>query len=175
MSYSYVRALKSFLLSGQENALSLTSRAVATVLHDRPELFEEFNEVETSVGSGNEIYALPLPNYINLDGDLRDWGDQTAQLKRYTVGTNTEAGLSRAALNQVSGNHTLGYHGRFIYALFEVTDDFMVFRQPGFLRVDAADHIRLTLQNPGGLEQRYTLIAREPGRMSIYLMDQEWR
>ena len=41
MSYVYVRDMKMFLLAGQEDALSLTSRAVATVLHDRPELFAE--------------------------------------------------------------------------------------------------------------------------------------
>ena len=39
MSYVYVRDMKTFLLAGQEDALALTSRAVATVLHDRPELF----------------------------------------------------------------------------------------------------------------------------------------
>ena len=31
VSYIYVRDMKSFLLSGQEDALSLTARAVATV------------------------------------------------------------------------------------------------------------------------------------------------
>jgi len=45
MSYVYVRDMKTFLLSGQENALSLTSRAVATVLHDRPELFTEDSSI----------------------------------------------------------------------------------------------------------------------------------
>ena len=36
MGYQYVRDMKGFLLQGQENALSLTARAVSTVLHDRP-------------------------------------------------------------------------------------------------------------------------------------------
>ena len=45
MSYVYVRDMKSFLLSGQEDALSLTARAVAQVLHDRPELFTPNDEL----------------------------------------------------------------------------------------------------------------------------------
>ena len=166
-----MREMKSFFISGQENALSLTSRAVATVLHDRPELFNEDNQIDTSADSANDIYALPLPNYININGELSDWGEQAAQAKLFSLNDINDA----AANDQFSVSHLLGYHGRFIYALFEVVDDFVLFRQTGFLRVDAADHIRLTLQDPGALARRYTLIAREPGRMSIYLMDEEWR
>ena len=44
MSYVYVRDMKGFLISGQEDALTLLSRAVATVLHDRPELFTQQQE-----------------------------------------------------------------------------------------------------------------------------------
>ena len=170
MSYTYVREMKSFLLAGQENALNLTSRAIATVLHDRPELFDKDNEIKPGSGD-NEIYALPLPNYINLNGDLSDWGEQANQATLFSLNDEPD----EASDKQFSVNHLLGYHGRFIYALFEVIDDFVVFRKTGFLRVDAADHIRLTLQDPGRLPKRYTLIAREPGRMSIYLMDNEWR
>ena len=39
MGYQYVRELKSFALQGQEEALLLTAGAIATVFHDRPELF----------------------------------------------------------------------------------------------------------------------------------------
>ena len=167
MSYIYVRDMKSFLLSGQEDALSLTSRAVATVLHDRVELFTEDTEIEGGSGDDNEIYAFPLPNYINLNGDLSDWGEQTKQAVTFGDQFGSES--------ELTVRHLLGYHGRFIYAMFEVFDDAVLLRTAEFLRVDAADHIRVTLQDPGGSPKRYTLIAREPGRMSIYLMDEEWQ
>lgn len=172
MSYIYVRDMKTFLLSGQEDALSLTARAVATVLHDRPELFTEDSRLENQTPSENEIYAVPLPNYININGDLSDWGEQANQAKLYTYQALEE---DTSANNEFSVNHGLGYRGSYIYALFKVSDDAVLFRQKGFLRVDAADHIRLTLQDPGRAQQRYTLIAREPGRMSIYLMDEDWQ
>lgn len=176
MSYLYVRDMKAFLLSGQESALALTARAIATVLHDRPELFidekirikNDRNGGRDNAQSGNEISAVPLPNYINLNGDLTDWGE----LSNHLSNPERTASASEAGLLV---NHLLGYHGRFIYALFDVTDDIVILRSPGFLRVDAADHIRLTLQNPGRAPQRFTLIARENGRMSIYLMDEDWR
>jgi len=171
MSYIYVRDMKSFLLSGQENALSLTSRAVATVLHDRPELFSENIKIEPSEDDVNEIYAYPLPNYINLNGDLSDWGEQAKQAITFSYNGSPETGVD----TEPNVRHLLGYHGRFIYAFFEVTDDIVMFRKSDFLRVDAADHIRLTLQNPRNEPRRYTLIAQETGRMSIYLMDKDWQ
>ena len=170
MSYIYVRDMKSFLLSGQEDALSLTSRAVSTVLHDRPELFTEDTVIDPQDSEENEIYAAPLPSYINLNGELSDWGEQRQQADTF-VDENAQEGTN----NIIQVNHLLGYHGRYIYALFEVTDDAVVFRRPDFLRLDAEDHIRLTLQAPGRPQQRYTLSAKASGRMSIYLMDENWQ
>jgi len=177
MSYVYVRDMKTFLLSGQENALSLTSRAVATVLHDRPELFTEDSSINPGDAGENEVYAVPLPAYINLNGDLSDWGEQLTQAETYSAdNTSFDGNVSeRTSENLISVDHVLGYRGNFIYAMFKIDDDSVVFRQRGFLRVDAADHLRLTLRPPDRPEQRYTLSARESGRMSIYLMDQEWQ
>ena len=166
MSYNYVRQMKSFLLSGQEDALSLIAGAVATVLHDRPELFIDNTDLPDPDSEQNEIYAAPLPNYINLNGELSDWGDQITQATRFVSAIDDG--------NVIEVNHLLGYRGSYIFALFQVIDDVVVFRQREFLRVNAADHIRLTLQDPGRSEQRYTLVAGEAGRMSIYRVDSEW-
>ena len=172
MSYIYVQDMKTFLLAGQEDALALTSRAVATVLHDRPELFSEQASFDPDQAEGNEIYAAPLPNFINVNGDLSDWGEQINQ----TI-TSTPSPVDTVINpeNVISVDHTMGYRGNFIYALFKVTDEEVVFRPTDFLRVDVADHIRLTLQTPETNEQRYTLVTGEPGRMSIYLMDSAWQ
>jgi len=173
MSYIYVRDMKTFLLSGQEDALSLTARAVATVLHDRPEMFAEDHDISNPEGKANDIYAIPLPNYININGDLSDWGEQAKQTKRFELKPSEDDVSS--SQNSFSVNNIIGYRGNFVYALFEVNDDKVLFRQRKFLRVDAADHIRLTLQQPDIQAQRYTLIANNPGRMSAYLMDQNWQ
>ena len=177
MSYVYVRDMKTFLLSGQEDALSLTARAVATVLHDRPELFSDNYNVGSPEQRENDIYAVPLPNYININGDLSDWGEQAKQTQRFEIlPSQTDINASTVNYDNVFHvNHILGYRGNFIYALFEVNDDSVLFREEGFLRVDAADHIRLTLQQPNSTQQRYTLISELPGRMSIYRMDEKWQ
>jgi dedicated sortase system histidine kinase len=143
---------------------------VATVLHDRPELFTNNSVLNNQEDSQeNDVYAYPLPNYINLNGDITDWGEQTTQANTYFPADASNGD------NVFSVKHLLGYHGRFIYAQFQVEDETVLLRQPEFLRLDAADHIRLTLQDPGRPEQRYVLSAREPGRMSIYQIDENWQ
>jgi len=168
MSYIYVRDMKMFLLSGQQQALSLTSRAIATVLHDRPELFD----AESDRTEDNEIYAAPLPKYINVNGDLSDWGEQVRQAPSF-VPSPVESLINTENIIEVK--HALGYRGAFIYAFFQVTDETVLFRPSAFLRVDTADHVRITLQNPERSAKRYTLIAGEAGRMSIYVMDEAWQ
>ena len=173
MSYIYVRDMKAFLLSGQEDALSLTARAIATVLHDRPEMFSDDHETLSPQSKENDIYVTPLPNYININGELSDWGEQAKQTKRFEI-TPSVDDVSNTQ-NIFSVNNVLGYRGNFIYAMFEVNDDTVLFRQKSFLRVDAADHIRLTLQQSDLEPLRYTLISKQPGRMSAYLMDKDWQ
>jgi len=168
MSYIYVRDMKTFLLSGQQQALTLTSRAIATVLHDRPELFDAASDPS----EGNEIYAAPLPNYININGDLSDWGEHVKQASSFSP-SPVESLINSD--NVIEVKHALGYRGNFIYAFFQVSDETVRYRPSGFLRVDTADHVRITLQNPDRVVRRYTLIASEAGRMSIYLMDEQWQ
>jgi dedicated sortase system histidine kinase len=190
--------MKAFLLSGQEDALILTSRAVATVLHDRPELFAEDTELSNENEEENEIFAAPLPNYININGELSDWGEQAKRAIEHRVDlssskpeaeqaqinnsdpsdtqtTELKTDLAEVSAEDFSVWHTLGYHGRFIYGLFRVLDDNVLYRRDEHLRVDSADHIRLILQNPNLPPTRYTLISGAAGRMSAYLMDAQWQ
>ncbi len=168
MAYVYVRDMKSFLLAGQENALTLIARAVSTVLHDRPELFLSTDDSLLDAGP-TDIYAYPLPNYVRLDGDTQDWGETVNQAIGYNRNTDGEAAES------LTVRQVLGYRGPYLYALFDIQDDTVVLRHRDWLRLDSADHIRLTLQEPDRDITRYLLTSSQPGRMSIYLMDEEWR
>ncbi|MCZ7599828.1 MAG: hypothetical protein M5U09_21785 [Gammaproteobacteria bacterium] len=71
--------------------------------------------------------------------------------------------------------HTLGYRGQFLYALFMVDDDVVLYRTNDLRRLDHSDQIRLTIQNLPSEINRYLLLTRTSGRMSVYLMDDDWR
>jgi dedicated sortase system histidine kinase len=174
MGYQYVREMKSFLLQGQGNALSLTARAVSTVLHDRPEFFDPDTGASKLIGDPNDMFAYPLPNYVRLDGRLGDWGEQLDQAVTYDGADRLLCGPEYDPYS-LSFRHLIGYRGPYLYAFFEVTDDKVVPRNLKRRRLDASDHLRVAMQDPGGPVKRYLLTLRQPGRMSVYLADADWR
>ena len=46
IGFRYASQMQSYLLLAQEQALSLTARAVATILNERPDLFEKLQKQE---------------------------------------------------------------------------------------------------------------------------------
>ncbi|MBS1270510.1 MAG: Sensor protein CreC [Gammaproteobacteria bacterium] len=173
MGYEYVRDMKSFLLQGQENALSLTAQAIATVLHDNPELFDPGKGAPEVIGDTDDIFAYSLAKYIRLDGDLSDWGDQRDQAT-WVDGSVDQLCGPEYEPESLSYSRTVGYRGPYLYAGFEVTDNNVVTRDPRIRRLDNSDHIRFYLKNPGGQIKRYLLTGKEAGRMSVYLVDENW-
>jgi dedicated sortase system histidine kinase len=173
LGYTYVKDMKSFLLQGQANALLLTSRAIATVLHEHDEFFSPFTGVEKYIGRDLDQFAYPAPNLIRLDGRVNDWGELLENAKRYT----TDGQLHCTASHQPSSlsyRHLLAYHGPYIYALFIVDDDSLVSRDNRYRRLDASDHIRITLSGKNDDVQRYLLTGADDGWLSTYLADKDW-
>lgn len=173
MGYEYVRDMKSFLLQGQENALNLTARAIATVLHDKPELFDPEKGAPEVIGDTDDIFAYSLADYIRLDGNLADWGDQLDQATQVDGSFNQLCGPQYQP-DSLSYFQVVGYRGPYLYAGFDVKDDKVVLRDPNIRRLNNSDHLRFYLENPGGQVKRYLLTGKEPGRMSVYLMDENW-
>ncbi len=174
MGYQYVREMKSFLLQGQEKALSLTARAVSTVLHDRPEFFNPDTGASKLIGEPNDLFAYPLPNYVRLDGKLDDWGESLDQATLYDGSKGLLCGPDYEP-DSLFFRQLIGYRGPYLYTVFEVTDDVLILRDPKIRRLDNSDHVRVVIQDPARPVKRYLMTARQPGRMSVYLMDSNWQ
>ncbi len=174
MGVRYVNEMKRFLLQGQEDALLLTAKAVGTVLNDRDELFRPDTGVPELLGGRYDLYAHQLQNLLQLDGDPVDWGSQLDSLRDFT-GSLAEECTAQYNPFSLSIRHTLGYRNQFLYALFLVDDDVVVYRDIDLRNLDHSDQLRLTIQNLPSQILRYLLLAKKDGRMSVYLMDEEWR
>jgi len=174
MGYDFVRQLQVFILQGQQSALMLTARAIATVLHDRPELFNPETGVPDLIGSRYDLFAGSLPGPIRLDGDTKDWGDALEHGVTYDDRLRYFCSTDYAP-ESLSFTYTLGYRGDYLYAIFEVTDDHVVFRDPVLRRLDNSDHLRLTLAAKGEAPRRYLISGMRPGRLSVYQMEADWR
>jgi two-component system, OmpR family, sensor histidine kinase ChvG len=174
MGIRYVNEMKSFLLQGQEDALLLTAKAVGTVLNERDELFRPDTGVPELLGGTNDVYAHQLESLLQVDGDPIDWGSQLDTLRDFT-GTLGQECTSIYEPHSLSVRHTLGFLNEFLYALFMVDDDVVLYRADDLRRLDHSDQLRMTIKDSSGEIFRYLLITRKSGRMSVYLMDKQWR
>ncbi|MGI9310647.1 MAG: ATP-binding protein [bacterium] len=178
MGYHYVQEMKQFLLQGQQDALLLTANGIATVLNDRSELFNPATGVPEVLGEvlgeENDLYAHRLESPVQIDGRIADW-ESLLPYAAYHTGGNLFSCDADYDPDSFSLKNVIGYYEPFVYAMFEVNDDVLVYRDPELLRLDTSDQIRILLQPLGGALQHYLAVAQEPGRMSVYRMDQDWR
>ena len=174
MGSHYVREMERFLLQGQQDALLLTANGVATVLHDRFELFKPETGVPEVLGEEGDLYAYQLKKPIQLDGQLTDWQELRDRVSFQTGPTEFICDQDYAPAS-FSLAHVLGYFESYLYAMFEVNDDRIVYRDLDRRQLNTSDQIRMLLQLSDNTLEHYLLVARAPGRMSIYLVDEEWR
>ncbi len=174
MGYHYVQEMQLFLLRGQQDAQLLTANGIATVLNDRSELFNPTTGVQELLGDKNDLYAHELPNPIQLDGQINDW-ESIIDRSNYYVGATQYSCEADDNPDDFSLNNVIGYHEDDLYVLFEINDDHIVYRDLNRLQLDKSDQIRILLQLPNGELRHYLMVARSPGRMSIYLVDRNWK
>ncbi|HSD29428.1 MAG TPA: proteobacterial dedicated sortase system histidine kinase, partial [Vicinamibacteria bacterium] len=182
----YVRELERLLLRAQEQGLVATARAVATVLNDRPNvlLSGEVYSVPSSVGRDLRVTNLVQP--ISVDGRIDDWAQPGVETHAYTarpVATDASlsAGLPEAGLREPGAEppppfafrYRIGRHGAGVYALFEVTDDQVVPRDPERPELAANDHVQIAVVTADDEFLRFTLDAREDGPVSCWLVTDE--
>jgi len=173
LGYRYVHEMKGFVLAGQEQALQLTARAVATVLHDRPELFTREDVAPAPIGTERHLYAYPLPQPIRVDGDAADWGAELERLARRPADARPEFAADDNP-DSLSFQYLLGYRGNNLYILLQVKDDMRVLLNPHAQYLDTADHLRLIVRNPDGRIDRYLLTATAYGPLGVYLVGPDW-
>lgn len=163
LSYRYVWEMEKYLRQGQENTIMGTARAVATAMHERPKLFDSHASFLDSVQRGRDIYAHQIENPIYLDGRANDWEAFDNSFIHYEIPS-----VDANAPTNLSFKHIVGKYGRFLYAMFEVQDDSVIYRPKDSLRIDRNDHIKIALINSKGEYQRYIIANTEPGWLNAY-------
>ena len=177
-SYLYLQEMEDFLVDSQANAQMLTAEGISTLLNGRSDLF---NELPLSPEGYEQLYAHPLTNPIRIDGENNDWED----VLDYNVGfgnlatpaiendSNVVSETDGEAINQFY--LVLGEHRDQVYALVQVRDDTTVYRNREILRLDLADHIRITFTGQDGSIQKLVITTTEAGVTTAYFMDDDWR
>lgn len=173
LGYRFVKDMRGLILNGLESALLLEAKAIATVLNDRSELFDPKTGIPLNEENQWHLYAQPSFNKIIIDGDTTDWQDLIQNARFF----NTKNLLSENAPSSEKDSsfwYSLSYDESFIYALFQVQDDKLIFRNSdGSLNYE--DHLRIYMRDKFPTIKRFLLIADKPGAMSAYAMQEDWQ
>lgn len=163
-SYRQLVEMERLLIQGQSNALLLTAEGISTLFNGREDLF---NDLPVTIEDFESLYAHPLQNPVRLDGRVEDWGEG---LTDRTLSFGSESGTRDGDFEFL-----LGERGGQLYVYMNVVDPQHVYRSADYLRLDNADHVRLRFIRTDGEDGRVTLTFAEPGVITAYAMDDDWR
>jgi len=163
-SYRQLVEMERLLIRGQSNAQLLTAQGISTLFNGREDLF---NDLPITIEDYESLYAHPLQGNIRLDGKVEDWGEELND-KVLTFGS--ESGTLDADFSLL-----LGERGGQLYVYMNINDADHVYRDPEYLRLDNADHVRLSFIRADGEDGRINLTLPEPGVVTAYQMDADWR
>jgi len=162
--------LQADLLASRKDALMFTARAVATSLGNRPDLFDQ--ELFHSRDQNRDLYLFSLSNSIRLNGKADDWQPELSQSEQFGA-EHLLSSRGRYNPDSLRFNHLLGQRGKYLYGLFQVQDDHVIYRRKNSLHPSKADHIQIGIQDDSGTVSKYILATDKPGWVNGFLMDSD--
>ncbi len=170
IGFRFSTMLQANLLASRKDALMFTARAVATSLANRPDLFNQ--ELFHSRDQNRDLYLFSLSNSIRLNGKADDWQPELSQSEQFGA-EHLLSSRGRYNPDSLRFNHLLGQRGRYLYGLFRVEDDHVVYRRKNSLYPSKADHIQIGIQDDSGIVKNYILATDKPGWINGFLMDSD--
>ncbi len=157
------------LLESRREALLFSAQAVASALSGRSGLLEQ--ELFHALNKSRDLYLFPLTNAIRLNGKTDDWMPQLNEAEEFGAEHLLSSAKSQKfSYNSIHFKHLFGERGQYIYAIFLVTDDTVVYRQPNALGVNKADHLQIGIEDQKGHLLRYVVSTTRPGWINGFRM-----
>ena len=160
IGYRYLQAMEGYLRQGREAVLLERAHAAAAVLADQAQTFAPHDE--NAAPGAEHLFVRPLRTPIQLDGYDDDWAPYHDSTRSYGAG---HVLFARGRYRPASLSFTLNLVGdnTYVYALFHVRDDKLVYHDAGSVNYDANDYVELSTQDRAGLTARYQFATSEPG------------
>ena len=158
--YRYLQAMEQYLRQGREAVLLERAHAVAAVLSDQSQVFALRGG--ESAPDAEHLFVRPLRTPIHLDGYDDDWAPYRDIEHTYAA---EHVLFSRGPYRSASLSFTLilASDPAYVYALFRVRDDKLVYRDPSSEIYDANDYVELSTQDRAGMPARYQFATSAPG------------
>ncbi len=165
--YQYVWEMEKYLRFGQEQTIIGTARALATSLHERPNLFNNQASFLPDVEKGKDLYGYQLSQAINLDGLPSDW--PSFQEKSHYYGVNNQLG-EKLTVDKLTNHFSaaVGKYDKYLYFFIQVVDDKVIYRNKNARAINKNDHLELSFNDVNGDFQRFILSNKHQGWLSAY-------
>jgi len=163
-SYRQLMEMERLLILGQSNAQLLVAEGISTLFNNRDDLFQD---LPVAVEDFENLYVHTLQNAIRLDGRVDDWGEALAsRMLAFGSETGDQEGDFKVLLGERAGQ---------LYIYMDIVDRARVFRSAEHLRLDTSDHVRVSYIRADGDDGRLTITFAEPGVLTAYEMNPDWR
>ena len=165
--FRFSELIKQDLLESRRETMLFSARAVASALSGRTGLFDR--ELFHSLNAGRDLYLYQLSNPMRINGKTDDW---QPHLEEAVVFGEEHLLFSVESHKHKSlhYSHLTGVREDYLYAVFLVTDDEIVYRQADSPRLDLSNHLQIGIEYQQGNLHHYLLTAVQPGWVNAYLM-----
>jgi len=165
----YIREMEDYLRQQQEDALLTRTQMVAAVFQGKPDLFKTQSSDVFPTRGVQHVLIRSLHTPIQLDGYLDDWAIYRDRMQLYSL----EHAIKGSEPGSLSFYHQLGSYGKYVYAIFQIKDDRIVYRAPNSLRIDQADHLLIVMEDKLGQVHRYIISTLAPGWVNAHLVSDD--
>lgn len=167
-----MEAMKKFLVEGQGDAQLLAAGSIATVLHNRSDLFN-FSKPNEQLIEDSALHVYPLDKEPILDGYGSDWEQLISQARTYSS-ESLIYDRTDGSTPPVSFALVLGEQKTRIYGFIRVIDSNVVSRSQKHRKLNRSDQVRIIFKNKNGIIKRYSLLLESADEVSTYEMREDW-
>ncbi|MCL1078395.1 proteobacterial dedicated sortase system histidine kinase [Parashewanella spongiae] len=164
--FRYLWEIERYLQVSQQHTLSGTSQAVATALHQRPELFAQLNTAKQEFRP-KDFYVYPLNHSVLFRGNTNDWKQNQNKFKH--LGLSFISYKSATVADDDYGLDVfLGRYQQSLFTAINAKAPVINYRSKENLRQDRNDHFILATQLKNGQFKRYLISAFKDGKIQGY-------
>ncbi|WP_076417913.1 proteobacterial dedicated sortase system histidine kinase [Colwellia sp. UCD-KL20] len=167
--YQYVWEMEKYLRYGQEQTIVGTARALATALHERPNLFNNQASFLPNVEKGKDLYSYKLTTAIQLDGLPIDWPLFNSRAHYY--GEKNQLSKSNSAESSLHFNASVGQYDKYLYMMFTVVDNKLIYRHKNARGIFKNDHLEIGLIDPQSNFNRFIVSNKKAGWLDAYKIE----
>lgn len=168
--FRFSELIKEDLLQSRRETMLFSAKAVSSALSGRPGLFdrEQFHSLDV----GRDLYLYQLSSPMRINGKIDDWQPELKEAAEFGE-NHLLYSAKQFDYTSLHYRHLTGVRGDFLYAVFLVTDDSVVYRPAHSLRLDLSDYLQIGVEDHQGELHHYQLTAIRPGWVNASLMPED--